>query len=181
QEAAGGGDSPEAPYRQGNRKDGSQGRVVSAAAIRRRCLASLKSRKSLGPSPGERTNIASRKTSIPKEEIMIELDRQAAQASSPRLAASLADPRLTAAAAAQLETVSITTKGGKKTSAALARPGRKAPAVLLIHEWWGLNDQIKSVAAELSEQGYLALACDLYKGVVTSDAGKAGALMEAVN
>ncbi len=116
---------------------------------------------------------------------MIELDRQAlaktAAASTSRLAAVLADPRLTAAAAAQLETVSITTKGGKKTSAALARPARKGPAVLLIHEWWGLNDQIKSVAAELAEQGYLALACDLYKGQITTDAGKAGALMEAVN
>lgn len=116
---------------------------------------------------------------------MIELERQAdseaARLSTSRLAAILADPALTAAAAAQLETVSITTKGGKKTSAALARPGRKAPAVLLIHEWWGLNDQIKSVAAELAEQGYLALACDLYKGQVTTDAGKAGALMEAVN
>ena len=115
---------------------------------------------------------------------MIELDRQAettAAASTSRLAAILADPKLTAAAAAQLETVSITTKGGKKTSAALARPAKKGPAVLLIHEWWGLNDQIKSVAAELAEQGYLALACDLYKGQITTDAGKAGALMEAVN
>jgi len=115
---------------------------------------------------------------------MIELDCRAettAAASTSRLAAILADPKLTAAAAAQLETVSITTKGGKKTSAALARPAKKGPAVLLIHEWWGLNDQIKSVAAELAEQGYLALACDLYKGQITADAGKAGALMEAVN
>ena len=46
-----------------------------------------------------------------------------------------------------------------------------APAVLLIHEWWGLNDQIKSMAAEFAREGYLALALDLFGGKVakTSD------------
>jgi carboxymethylenebutenolidase len=110
---------------------------------------------------------------------MIEAERQALAAAS-HLAAILADPKLAAATAAQLETVTITTKGGKRASGALARPARKGPAVLLIHEWWGLNDQIKSVAAELADQGYLALACDLYNGQVTADAGKAGALMESL-
>ena len=110
---------------------------------------------------------------------MIELERQALAAAS-HLAAILADPRLAASAAAQLETVTITTKGGKHVKGALAKPARKGPAILLIHEWWGLNEQIKAVAAELAGQGYLALACDLYKGQITTDAGKAGALMEAV-
>jgi carboxymethylenebutenolidase len=97
------------------------------------------------------------------------------------LAVVLADPRLAAAAAAELETVTITTKAGRKVSGALARPGRKAPAILLIHEWWGLNDQIKSVAAELANQGYLALACDLYNGRVAKDSGQAGEMMKAVD
>src|SRR6266478_4650712 len=110
---------------------------------------------------------------------MIELERQALATAS-QLAAILADPKLAASTAAQLETVTITTKGGRRVSGALAKPGRKGPAVLLIHEWWGLNDQIKSVAAELATHGYLALACDLYNGQITTDAGKAGALMEAV-
>jgi len=111
---------------------------------------------------------------------MIELERQALATAS-HLAAILADPKLAASTAAQLETVTITTKGGRRVSGALAKPGRKGPAILLIHEWWGLNDQIKSVAAELATHGYLALACDLYNGQITTDAGKAGALMEALN
>ena len=97
------------------------------------------------------------------------------------LAAVLADPRLAAEVAAQLETVTITTKGGKKATGALAKPARKGPAILLIHEWWGLNDQIKAVAAEFASQGYLALACDVYDGKVTNDPGKAGAFMEALD
>jgi len=97
------------------------------------------------------------------------------------LAAVLADPRLAAEVAAQLETVTIATKGGRKATGALAKPARKGPAILLIHEWWGLNDQIKAVAAEFASQGYLALACDVYEGKVTNDPGKAGAFMEALD
>ncbi len=98
------------------------------------------------------------------------------------LAAVLADPRLAAAAAAGLETVSLTTPSGRTVKAALAVPAATpAPTVLLIHEWWGLNDQIKAVAAELANQGYLALAVDLYDGQVATDAGAAQALMEGID
>ena len=73
------------------------------------------------------------------------------------LAAVLADPRLVRAAASGLQEVSITTAGGKTVGAALALPETTpASAVLLIHEWWGLNDQIKAVAAELAKEGYVA-------------------------
>jgi carboxymethylenebutenolidase len=111
---------------------------------------------------------------------MIDIERRALLAALP-LAVVLADPRLAAAAAAELETVTITTKGGRKVSGALAEPGHKAPAVLLIHEWWGLNDQIKSVAAELAKQGYLALACDLFDGQVAKDPDKAKTLMGSLD
>ena len=98
------------------------------------------------------------------------------------LAAVLADPRLARAAAAGLETVTITTAGGREVSAALGVPAAlPAPAVMLVHEWWGLNDQIKSVAAVLADAGYLALAIDLYEGQVTGDPGKARELVGAVN
>ena len=54
------------------------------------------------------------------------------------LAMVLADPTLARAAAAGLETVTITTPGGDQVSAALAVPAATpAPAVLLVHEWWG--------------------------------------------
>ena len=98
------------------------------------------------------------------------------------LAAVLANPRLARAAAAGLETVTITTAGGREVSAALGVPAAlPAPAVMLVHEWWGLNDQIKSVAAALADAGYLALAIDLYDGQVTADHGKARELVGAVN
>ena len=56
-----------------------------------------------------------------------------------------------------------------------------APAVLLVHEWWGLNDQIKTMAAELARQGYLALAVDLYEGKVATTRDQAAAYMKGVD
>ena len=54
------------------------------------------------------------------------------------LAAVLADPLLAAAAAGTLETVAIKTASGRSVSGALAVPaGTPAPALLLVHEWWG--------------------------------------------
>lgn len=54
---------------------------------------------------------------------------------------------------------------------------RKAPGVLVIPEWWGLNDYPKSRAEQLAKLGYVAFAADMYgKGVVTSDPKKAGEL-----
>jgi len=97
------------------------------------------------------------------------------------LAAVLADPRLVRAAAEGLEEVSITTGDGREVGAVLAVPARTpAPAVLLIHEWWGLNDQIKAVAADLAKEGYLALAVDLYDGKVAETREAARSYMQAV-
>ena len=97
------------------------------------------------------------------------------------LAAVLADPTLARAAAAGLREVEITTAGGKAVKASLALPGTKpAPAVVLVHEWWGLNDQIKSVAAEFANLGYAALAVDLMDGQVATTGDQARAQMAAV-
>ncbi len=49
----------------------------------------------------------------------------------------------------------------------------QAPGVIVIQEWWGLNDQIKGVADRLASAGYVALAPDLYHGVVTSEPDEA--------
>ena len=64
-----------------------------------------------------------------------------------------------------------------------ARPdaGRPKPAVLIIHEWWGLNDHIKDLAQRFAREGYVALAVDLYSRMgspVTKDAAEAAKLME---
>ena len=97
------------------------------------------------------------------------------------LATLLADPAKVARAAAALQTVTTTTPSGRSVSAALALPDSKpAAAIMLVHEWWGLNDQIKSVASELAKQGYLGLAIDLYNGKVATTPEEAEPLMKAV-
>jgi carboxymethylenebutenolidase len=72
-------------------------------------------------------------------------------------------------------------KVGSETSAAyVAKPkGNAKGALLVIHEWWGVNDWVKSMADQLAGQGYLALAVDLYKGKSTSVPKEAMALMQA--
>lgn len=97
------------------------------------------------------------------------------------LAALLADPAKVAKAASGLQTVTINTPSGRSVSGALAVPDVKpAGAVMMVHEWWGLNDQIKSVASEVAKQGYLALAIDLFNGQVASKPEDAEAYMKSV-
>ena len=97
------------------------------------------------------------------------------------LAAVLADPAHAQAAAHTTRLVRIRTNAGRVVAGALAVPAAKpAPAVLLIHEWWGLNDQIKAVAADFAAQGYLALAVDLFGGRVANTVEQARELIAAV-
>ena len=42
------------------------------------------------------------------------------------------------------------------------------PAVVMIHEWWGLNENIKNMAESLAKEGYVVLAVDLYNGQVAN-------------
>ena len=68
--------------------------------------------------------------------------------------------------------------GGAKAYAAKPK-GKAKGAVLVLHEWWGLNDWIRHQADELAKEGYLALAVDLYKGKVATEPAEAMALMKA--
>lgn len=97
------------------------------------------------------------------------------------LATVLANPELARAAAAGLSDLQGETASGKTVTASLAMPATTpAPAVMLIHEWWGLNDQIKAVAADFAAQGYIALAIDLMDGEVATDPDGARALIGKV-
>lgn len=85
------------------------------------------------------------------------------------------------AAPIKSQTVVYATVNGKPVSGYLAYPAAAEgglPAVLLFHEWWGLNDNIKSMADQLAGQGYVALAADLYGGRVAKEPEAARALME---
>ncbi|HFC04445.1 MAG TPA: dienelactone hydrolase family protein [Rhizobiales bacterium] len=98
------------------------------------------------------------------------------------IAAVLADPVLTAAAAGRGEMKSIKGPDGTIANGYFVKPKTTKPAtIILIHEWWGLNDQIKAVANDLAEQGYLAYAIDLYGGKSTRKAEEASRLMDAVD
>lgn len=71
---------------------------------------------------------------------------------------------------------------GKEVNAFIAKPEgvSKAPAVIVIHEWWGLNPHIEDIAQRYAKEGFIAVAVDLYNGVTTKDAKEAGNLMSAL-
>ena len=67
---------------------------------------------------------------------------------------------------------------GKDAEGYLSLPASgRGPGVIVIQEWWGLNDNIKNIADRLAGEGYAALAPDLYHGKVTSEPDDAGKLM----
>ncbi len=77
----------------------------------------------------------------------------------------------------------VTYKSGDETvNAILYTPQGKGPfpALVVIHEWWGLNDWVKEEASQLADQGYVALAIDLYRGQVATTPDEAHQIMRGV-
>ena len=72
---------------------------------------------------------------------------------------------------------------GQNVNGYLAEPAQAAgaPGIVVIQEWWGLNDQIKGVADKLAAAGYRALVPDLYRGKSALEANEAQHLMEGLN
>ncbi len=92
--------------------------------------------------------------------------------------AAMAEP----AAEVETQTVAYATVNGQQVQGYLARPMNAEgplPGVIVIHEWWGLNDNIRSMAEQLAGQGYRALAVDLYGGASASTPDEAQTLMRA--
>ena len=74
--------------------------------------------------------------------------------------------------------------GGHEVTGYLARPKDATgplPGLLVIHEWWGLNDNIRAMTRRLAGEGYVALAVDLYGGQVADTPEQARELMSAVD
>lgn len=72
--------------------------------------------------------------------------------------------------------------GDENVTGMLYEPQGKGPfpAIVVIHEWWGLNDWVKDQASKLADQGYVTLAVDLYRGHVATTADEAHELMRGV-
>src|SRR5215207_6545395 len=70
---------------------------------------------------------------------------------------------------------------GGKNKGYYAEAGKGKPGIVVIQEWWGLNDQICGVADRFAAAGYNALAPDLYKGRVTQKPDEANHMMSGLD
>jgi carboxymethylenebutenolidase len=75
--------------------------------------------------------------------------------------------------------ITFSSKGGEAVSGEIAFPEHagKHPGIVLVQEWWGVNDHIRSLVDRFAKEGFVTLAPDLYHGKVTKDAGEAAKLM----
>ena len=79
-----------------------------------------------------------------------------------------------------VESLSLTSSYGA-TTAYVARPQTEAnTAIVLLQEYWGINDHIRDLAGRYATEGYLCVAPDLYRGRVAQDAAEASAMMQAL-
>jgi carboxymethylenebutenolidase len=70
---------------------------------------------------------------------------------------------------------------GQTAEGYLAMPASgRGPGVVVIQEWWGLNDNIKGIADRFAGEGYVALAPDLYHGKIAAEPDEAGKMMMAM-
>ncbi|MBP8308604.1 MAG: dienelactone hydrolase family protein [Burkholderiaceae bacterium] len=78
-------------------------------------------------------------------------------------------------------TITFSRPDGQTVQGYLAEAANARASVVVIQEWWGLNDQIRGVADRLALAGYTALVPDLYRGKSTVEAEEAHHLMSALN
>lgn len=78
-------------------------------------------------------------------------------------------------------TIRFNRPDGQSVEGYLADAGAGTPGVVVIQEWWGLNDQIRGVADRLAAAGFTALVPDLYRGKSTVEAEEAHHLMTGLN
>jgi len=78
------------------------------------------------------------------------------------------------------ETLNLNTSRGA-TTAHVARPGNNTKAaVVLIQEWWGINDHIRDIAGRYAREGYLCIAPDLFRGKLARNTDEASKLMHGL-
>jgi len=79
-----------------------------------------------------------------------------------------------------VESLNLSTSRGATTAYVAHPPTEVDAAVILIQEWWGINDHIRDLAGRYAKEGYLCVAPDLYRGRVATDTTEASALMQAL-
>lgn len=78
------------------------------------------------------------------------------------------------------ESLSFETANGG-TTAYVAKPDESSEkAVIVIQEWWGLNDHIKDISNRYAGEGFIAIAPDLYRGNIAAESGEASKMMNAL-
>jgi carboxymethylenebutenolidase len=78
------------------------------------------------------------------------------------------------------ETLNLDPANGA-TTAYVAHPDSEATAVvILIQEWWGINDHIRDIAGRYANEGYICVAPDLFRGKLAKDSTEAAKLMQAL-
>jgi carboxymethylenebutenolidase len=90
---------------------------------------------------------------------------------------------LTVMSAYSADSKNVSYKSGDETvQAVFYTPQGKGPfpALIVIHEWWGLNDWVKEQASKFADEGYAALAVDLYRGKVAKTPDEAHEIMRGV-
>jgi carboxymethylenebutenolidase len=80
------------------------------------------------------------------------------------------------------ETLNIETSNGSTTAhVALPAETNQNAAVILIHEWWGINDHIRDIAGRYAKEGYTCIAPDLFRGKVAKSTEEASRLMNELH
>ncbi len=78
------------------------------------------------------------------------------------------------------ETLSFETANGATTAYVAQPENPSGKGVILIQEWWGLNEHIKDIARRYAAEGFVAIAPDLYRGKLATNPTEAGEMMNAL-
>src|SRR6187455_1377740 len=78
------------------------------------------------------------------------------------------------------ETLEVQTENGMSNAYVALPDDANSKAVLIIQEWWGLNDHIKDIARRYADEGFIGIAPDLYRGKVAADPDEASKMMNGL-
>jgi len=79
------------------------------------------------------------------------------------------------------EILNFDTANGDTTAFVAMPEGEASGAVLVIQEWWGLNDHIRDIARRWADEGFVAIAPDLYRGRLATSSEEAGKFMQELS